>query len=93
MTYPNQKQYNGPWQRNQKHGTGIEINLKVNTQRVGEWRNGRWMRWLSSTQKIDPISGQVIPPGQQRANTFDNEFMGVGKQSANLNLDQSSSNG
>lgn len=32
MTYPNtQKQYRGPWLKNQKHGTGVEINLKVNT--------------------------------------------------------------
>lgn len=54
MTYPNHKQYRGPWVKNQKHGTGVEINLKVNTKRVGEWRRGKWIRWLSATHKVDP---------------------------------------
>ena len=49
MTYPNNKQYRGPWVRNLKHGTGVEVNTKVNTQRVGEWRKGKWIRWVSAT--------------------------------------------
>ena len=53
MTYPNMKQYKGPWIRNQKHGTGIEVNIKVNTQRVGEWRRGKWVRWISATLRVE----------------------------------------
>lgn len=52
MTYPNKKQYRGNWEKNLKHGTGYETNLKVSTQRMGEWRRGKWVRWLSATQKV-----------------------------------------
>ena len=49
MTYVNQKQYKGEWVQNMRHGTGVEINLKVKTYRVGEWKKDKWMRWLSAT--------------------------------------------
>ena len=60
MTYPNQTQYKGAWLKNKKHGAGVELNLKVNTQRVGEWRRGKWVRWISATQKIHPVSGLQV---------------------------------
>ena len=56
MTEPGKKEYKGMWEKNKKHGHGIEINLKVMTFRLGEWRKGKWIRWLSSTQKIDELN-------------------------------------
>jgi hypothetical protein len=56
MTYEKEKkQYTGPWENNLKHGIGIELNLKGNTRRVGEWKKGKWMRWLSNTQRIEEL--------------------------------------
>ena len=89
MTYPNKKQYRGPWEKNQKHGVGIELNLKVNTQRVGEWRRGKWVRWLSATQKVDPDTGMVLPSGSQRSMNF-NESAIVKNSAHFMTLDQSS---
>ena len=58
MTYPNKfKQYKGPWHKNQRHGKGIEISLKANTQRVGEWKKDKWIRWISATQKVEQTTG------------------------------------
>ena len=66
MTYPNQKQYRGGWLRNKKHGVGVEINRKANSQRTGEWRRGKWVRWISGTSRIelseDGESSEEIPP-------------------------------
>jgi len=56
MTYEkDKKQYIGPWEKNLKHGIGVELNLKGNTKRMGEWRKGKWIRWLSNTQRIDDL--------------------------------------
>jgi hypothetical protein len=50
MTYEREKkQYIGPWEKNLKNGIGMELNLKGNTKRIGEWRKGKWMRWTSNT--------------------------------------------
>ena len=53
---PNSKQYSGEWENNLKHGIGYEINLVGLTKRKGEWKKGKWFRWLSSTETI---SGSV----------------------------------
>jgi len=42
------KQYEGPWVDNLKHGVGLEFNFRTNSKRQGEWKNGKWVRWLSA---------------------------------------------
>lgn len=52
MTIPGSKQYSGEWLNNLKHGIGFEINLVGHTKRKGEWKKGKWFRWLSNTETI-----------------------------------------
>jgi hypothetical protein len=50
MTYEKEKkQYIGPWVNNLKHGSGIELNLRSNTYREGEWADGKWVKWTSAS--------------------------------------------
>jgi hypothetical protein len=44
--------YEGEWSKNRKNGNGWEINLKGNTKRKGEWKNGELARWLSKTETV-----------------------------------------
>ena len=44
---------------NKKHGEGYEVNLKTNTQRKGEWRHGKWVRWLSKTQRVGQEQSEI----------------------------------
>lgn len=59
MVYANRRKYEGPWEKDERHGVGVETNLKVGTFRVGEWRRGKWVRWISATQKVDSEAGRV----------------------------------
>ena len=60
---------------------------------MGEWRRGKWVRWISATQRIDPETGQVITAAQAYRSTTLNESA-IGKQSAHfMTFDQSSING
>jgi len=34
---------------------------------VGEWRRGKWIRWISATQKIDPESGEIVGLGTAKS--------------------------
>ena len=50
ITYEREKkQYVGPWENNLKHGVGFELNFKSNTKRFGEWRKGKWIRWIAKS--------------------------------------------
>jgi len=44
-----------------KHGLGYEINLVGKTKRKGEWKKGKWFRWMSNTETV---SGSVKTTGQ-----------------------------
>lgn len=44
------KSYIGAWMAGQKHGEGVEINNNTGTKRKGEWKKGKWFRWLSGTE-------------------------------------------
>ncbi len=61
LSIPNAKQYSGEWSNNLKHGIGFEMNLVGGTRRKGEWKKGKWFRWLSNT---DTISGSVATTAQ-----------------------------
>jgi hypothetical protein len=55
MSYEREKkQYIGPWENNLKHGVGTEVNFNANTRRRGEWKAGKWLKWVSSAEPIDP---------------------------------------
>ena len=64
----------------------MEVNLKVNTQRVGEWRRGKWVRWISATQKIDPESGLIVGLGTSKNVLSDSALIKPGMTSVNLEI-------
>ncbi len=47
------KQYEGPWVDNLKNGNGVETNFRTNTKRTGEWKDGKWVRWISAVLKVE----------------------------------------
>lgn len=46
------KIYAGSWEKNAKHGIGFETQLLGNTRRKGEWKRGKFFRWLSGTETV-----------------------------------------
>ena len=48
--YENGKMYVGSWDKNFRHGVGHESDYDSNNRRKGEWKKGKWMRWLGPTE-------------------------------------------
>lgn len=48
--YENGKMYVGTWDKNFRHGVGHESDYDSNNRRKGEWKKGKWMRWLGPTE-------------------------------------------
>ena len=60
---PGKLSYDGEWVNNYKDGTGWETQLLGCTRRQGQWKKGKWMRWLSGTETV---SGSIHNNPQYR---------------------------
>jgi len=57
----NGKLYVGMWDKNMKHGIGHESRIGGRNRRKGEWKRGKFFRWLGPTETLtEPVTADNL---------------------------------